>query len=72
MEVKDRHLVISCSPADLQNLRAITDLLGGGRKRSAAMYGMMASLPNRGAVNEIVLDLLDGLTRVEESAPDGR
>jgi hypothetical protein len=27
-------------------------------QRSAAMYGMMASLPNRGDVNEIVLDLL--------------
>ena len=39
---------------------------GGLPKRSAAMYGMMASLPNRGDVNEIVLDLLDGLTRVEE------
>jgi hypothetical protein len=36
--------------------------------RSAAMYGMMASLPNRGDVDEIVLDLLDGLTRVEEAA----
>ncbi|HEX9074265.1 MAG TPA: hypothetical protein VF932_00735, partial [Anaerolineae bacterium] len=35
-------------------------------QRSAAMYGMMASLPNRGDVNEIVLDLLDGLTRVED------
>ena len=35
-------------------------------KRSAAMYGMMASLPNRGDVNELVLDVLDGLTRVEE------
>ena len=33
---------------------------------NAAMYGMMASLPNRGDVNEIVLDLLDGLTRVED------
>ena len=39
---------------------------GGLPQRSAAMYGMMASLPNRGDVNEIVLDLLDGLTRVEE------
>jgi sphinganine-1-phosphate aldolase len=33
--------------------------------RSAAMYGMMASLPNRGDVNELVLDLLDQLTRPE-------
>lgn len=38
----------------------------GVPQRSAAMYGMMASLPNRGDVNELVLDLLDGMTRVEE------
>lgn len=31
-------------------------------RRSAAMYGMMASLPNRGDATELVLDLLDGLT----------
>lgn len=38
---------------------------GGLPQRTAAMYGMMASLPNRGDVNEIVLDLLDGLTRAD-------
>jgi hypothetical protein len=32
--------------------------------RSAPMYGMMAALPNRGDVDQIVLDTLDGLTRV--------
>ena len=32
--------------------------------RSAPMYGMMAALPNRGDVDQIVLDALDGLTRV--------
>lgn len=37
--------------------------------RTAAMYGMMASLPNRGDLDEIVLDLLDQLTRVDETAP---
>lgn len=31
--------------------------------RSAPMYGMMAALPNRGDVDQIVLDTLDGLTR---------
>ncbi len=31
-------------------------------KRSAAMYGMMGSLPNRGDLNEIVKDLLDKFT----------
>jgi glutamate/tyrosine decarboxylase-like PLP-dependent enzyme len=39
---------------------------GGGAglpQRSAAMYGMMAALPNRGDVDEIVRDVLDGLTR---------
>jgi sphinganine-1-phosphate aldolase len=36
-------------------------------QRSAAMYGMMASLPNRGDLNQIVLDILDELTQVEEA-----
>lgn len=36
-------------------------------KRSAAMYGMMASLPNRGDLNRLVLDVLDQLTATEES-----
>ncbi len=39
-------------------------------KRSAAMYGMMASLPNRGDLNEIVLDILDQLTQTEEASPE--
>lgn len=37
-------------------------------RRSAAMYGMMASLPNRGDLNELVLDLLDRLTRPETTS----
>jgi len=42
---------------------------GGGAvpQRSAAMYGMMASLPNRGDLNEIVLGILDELTTLEEA-----
>ena len=28
------------------------------------MYGMMAALPNRGDVDQIVLNVLDGLSRV--------
>lgn len=36
--------------------------------RSAAMYGMMASLPNRGDLNELVLDVLDQLTQTEEAS----
>ncbi len=33
---------------------------GGGR--SAAMYGMMGTLPNRGDLHELVLDLVEGFT----------
>jgi hypothetical protein len=46
--------------------------LKGGQlpKRSAAMYGMMATLPSEGdgptALDEIVLDLLDQLTQPDE------
>lgn len=32
-------------------------------KRSAAMYGMMAALPNRGDLETIVVDILDKMTR---------
>ena len=46
---------------------SVTGLKGADvPQRSAAMYGMMASLPNRGDLNELVLDLLDQLTRTEE------
>ena len=45
-----------------------SSLLGGGGtglpQRSAAMYGMMGTLPNRGDMTELVLDLLDQMTRV--------
>lgn len=37
-------------------------------ERSAAMYGMMASLPNKGDLNELVLDVLDQLTQTEDSS----
>jgi glutamate/tyrosine decarboxylase-like PLP-dependent enzyme len=40
--------------------------------RSAAMYGMMAALPNKGDLDEIVLDLLDQLTRTEEAAGESK
>lgn len=32
-------------------------------QRSAAMYGLIGTLPNRGDLNELVLDLLDQLTK---------
>lgn len=38
---------------------------GAGSQRQAAMYGMMATLPSRGDVRELVLDILDQLTQVE-------
>jgi glutamate/tyrosine decarboxylase-like PLP-dependent enzyme len=41
-------------------------LLGGGGGlpgRMAPMYGLIGSLPNRGDIKEMVLDLLDGMTR---------
>ncbi|MBT3338398.1 MAG: aspartate aminotransferase family protein [Anaerolineae bacterium] len=43
-------------------------LLGGGGglpQRMAPMYGLIGTLPNRGDLKELVLDLLDGLTREE-------
>lgn len=44
-----------------------SSLLGGKGtglpERSAAMYGMMGTLPNRGDMTELVLDLLDQMTR---------
>src|SRR5690606_21516774 len=33
--------------------------------RSAPMYGMMASLPNRGDLKELVLDALDRMNRLD-------
>jgi hypothetical protein len=32
-------------------------------QRSAAMYGLIGTLPNRGDLREMVLDLLDQLTK---------
>ncbi len=40
-------------------------LFGGGSglpQRSAAMYGMLGTLPNRGDLKELVLDLVEGFT----------
>ena len=50
---------------------SLTGLRGAAvSKRSAAMYGMMASLPNRGDLNELVLDILDQLTVAEAVAEE--
>ncbi len=44
-------------------------LVGGGGGlpgKMAPMYGLMGSLPNRGDLKEMVLDLLDGMTRYKK------
>ena len=45
-----------------------SSLTGGaqGKGRSAAMYGLIGTLPNRGDVHELVLDMLEQLTRPDE------
>jgi glutamate/tyrosine decarboxylase-like PLP-dependent enzyme len=43
--------------------------MGGGDgppKRTAAMYGMMGALPNKGDLDELILDMLDGLNKPEK------
>jgi sphinganine-1-phosphate aldolase len=37
-------------------------------RRSAAMYGMMGSLPNRGDLKEVVLDLVEQFTQPQEES----
>ena len=42
--------------------------LGGGGglpERSAPMYGIMGTLPNRGDLHELVLDIVEGFTEPE-------
>ena len=46
-----------------------SSLLGGGGglpSKMAPMYGLIGSLPNRGDLKEMVLDLLDGMTRYKK------
>ena len=46
-----------------------SSLVGGGGglpSKMAPMYGLMGSLPNRGDLKEMVLDLLDGMTRYKK------
>ena len=35
-------------------------------QRSAPIYGMMGTLPNRADIHELVLDLIDKMTRLED------
>ncbi|WP_345296212.1 hypothetical protein [Candidatus Villigracilis affinis] len=46
-----------------------SSLLGGGSglpSRMAPMYGLIGSLPNRGDLKELVLDLLDNINTYKE------
>lgn len=43
---------------------------GGLPQRSAAMYGMMAALPNRGDLETVVIDALDRMTRPDPASAD--
>lgn len=52
-------------------MRRVSSSLGGGVPgRSAAMYGMLGTLPNRGDLRELVLDLVEGFTRPPSQTPD--
>jgi glutamate/tyrosine decarboxylase-like PLP-dependent enzyme len=47
----------------------VSGLMGGGGglpNKMAPMYGLIGSLPNRGDLKEMVLDLLDGMTRYKK------
>ena len=48
-------------------------MAGGGElpKRSAAMYGLMTSLPNRGDLTTMVVELLDKMTRYDPAKEIG-
>ena len=50
-------------------MEKVSGLVGGGSglpSKMAPMYGLMGSLPNRGDLKEMVLDLLDGMTRYKK------
>jgi len=50
-------------------MEKVSGLMGGGGglpSKMAPMYGLMGSLPNRGDLKEMVLDLLDGMTRYKK------
>jgi glutamate/tyrosine decarboxylase-like PLP-dependent enzyme len=50
-------------------MEKVSSLLGGGGSlpsKMAPMYGLIGSLPNRGDLKEMILDLLDGMTRYKK------
>ncbi len=71
LQVKVVQAAVKLLPAKLVSKLSRSPAVTGLRsaqvpKRSAAMYGMMAALPDKGDLDEIVLDLLDQFTQVEE------
>ncbi|MCB1326000.1 MAG: aspartate aminotransferase family protein [Spirochaetales bacterium] len=51
-------------------IRSLLPRIGGEGvpKRTAAMYGMMGSLPDRGEIKDLVLDLVSGFTDLPEQS----
>lgn len=50
-------------------MEKVSSLMGGGSglpSKMAPMYGLIGSLPNRGDLKAMVLDLLDGMTRYKK------
>ena len=50
----------------MEKVSGLVGVGGGLPSKMAPMYGLMGSLPNRGDLKEMVLDLLDGMTRYKE------
>jgi sphinganine-1-phosphate aldolase len=69
--VKAANVLTRVLPEDLVSnlMNKASSLLGGGGglpSRMAPMYGLIGSLPNRGDLKELVLDLLDGINTYKE------
>lgn len=68
--VRAANLASRALPAPLVSrlMAGASERLGGDSLpgRSAAMYGMMGTLPNRGDLRELVLDLVEQFTRPQE------
>jgi sphinganine-1-phosphate aldolase len=55
--------------ADLEATTQSVATTGPTPGGSAAMYGMLATLPDRGAVQKVILDFMDRVTQLEEEDP---
>ena len=75
-KMKLLNTVVKLTPAPIVTLATplATKVLGlggdGGElpTRSAAMYGMIAALPNRGDIHTLVMDIFDKMTRYDANA----